>query len=319
MEDLNKVQTFVCVAEERSFTAAARKLNMTPSAVSKQIADLEGKLGLTLLHRSTRGVALTDAGEKLFAKGGQALEELHAALNAARELQSVPQGVLRLHVVTGFAQWVLAPMLSRFMARYPGLSVEITTNTPALSLVQARADLVISGKTLPDPGLAYRDFGPVPYVVCATPDYFRRHGRPQTPAELARHNCLIHTVFAPKSWPFTVDGRQIAVRVHGPLASSSSEVLLQAALQGIGIARLADYTVAHDLAAKRLEAIFSGMTRTIHHMRAYFPAGRDLPAKTVAFLDFLTAELAATRAQGSVERGPVRDRAARKSTARATR
>lgn len=292
MEDLNKIQTFVCVAEERSFTVAARKLHMTPSAVSKQIADLEAKLGLTLLNRSTRGVALTDAGAKLFDQSAQALADLTAAVTAARELQGAPQGMLRLHVVTGYAQWVLAPLLPRFMARFPTLQLEVTASTPADSLVKARADLVISGKTLPDPGVAYRDLGPVPYVVCAAPAYFRRHGKPARPQDLASHNCLIHTVFAPKSWPFTVDARKCSVRVHGSLSSSSSEVLLQVALQGVGIARLADYTVSADLAAGRLEPIFAGMTRTIHHMRAYFPAGRDLPAKTTAFLDFIEAELA---------------------------
>jgi DNA-binding transcriptional LysR family regulator len=251
-------------------------------------------------------VALTDAGEKLFEQSAQALDDLHAAVTAARELQGAPQGVLRLHVVTGYAQWVLAPLLSRFMERYPTLQVDITTNTPALSLVKARADLVISGKTLPDPGVAYRDLGPVPYVVCASPDYFRAHGKPGRPEELANHNCLIHTVFAPKAWPFTVDGRDIVVRVRGTVSSSSSEVLLQAALKGIGIVRLADYTVAAELEAGRLETIFDGMTRTIHHMRAYFPAGRDLPAKTKAFLVFLEAEL--VRPQGGNPRsgGPPR-------------
>jgi DNA-binding transcriptional LysR family regulator len=262
MEDLNKIQTFVCVAEERSFTVAARKLHMTPSAVSKQITDLEAKLGLTLLNRSTRGVALTDAGTKLFEQSAQALENLTAAISAARDLQGAPQGVLRLHVVTGHAQWVLAPLLPRFMARFPTLHLEVTTSTPADSLVKARADLVISGKTLPDPGVAYRDLGPVPYVVCAAPDYFRHHGKPAKPEDLVHHNCLIHTIFAPKSWPFTVDRRNISVRVKGTLSSSSSEVLLQVARQGVGIARLADYTVAADVAAGRLEAIFAGMTRT---------------------------------------------------------
>lgn len=292
MEDLNKIQTFICVAEERSFSLAARRLHMTPSAVSKQITDLEAKLGMILLNRSTRGVSLTEAGGKLFEYGAQALEDLHAAVGAARDLQSAPQGVLRLHVVSGYAQWVLAPLLPRFLARYPTLQLEVTTSTPALSLVKAQADLVISGKTLPDPGVAYRDLGPVPYVVCASPDYFRRHGKPTRPEDLTQHNCLIHTVFAPKAWPFTVGPSNISVRVCGSLSSSSSEVLLQVARQGGGIVRLADYTVAADLKAGRLEAIFEGMTRTIHHMRAYFPAGRDLPAKTTAFLDFIEAELA---------------------------
>jgi DNA-binding transcriptional LysR family regulator len=313
MEDLNKIQTFVCVAEERSFSLAARRLHMTPSAVSKQITDLEAKLGLTLLTRSTRGVSLTEAGAKLFEQGAQALEDLHAAVGAARDLQGAPQGVLRLHVVTGYAQWVLARLLPRFLARYPTLQLEVTTSTPAASLVKARADLVISGKTLPDPGVAYRDLGPVPYVVCAAPDYFRRHGKPMRPEELAKHNCLIHTVFAPKAWPFSVGSRNISVRVRGNLSSSSSEVLLQVALQGGGIARLADYTVADELAAGRLEPIFDGMTRTIHHMRAYFPAGRDLPAKTTAFLEFLETELAPRKSPKAGEGAPSKLRVVRSS------
>ncbi|MGE0651491.1 MAG: LysR family transcriptional regulator [Alphaproteobacteria bacterium] len=293
MENLDRLQTFVYVADERSFTQAAHRLHVTPSAVSKQIAELEGRLGITLFNRSTRGVSLTEAGETLFAHCAETFDKLDQALASAQGLQAEPQGTLKLHVTFGFAQWVLAPLLPKFMQRFPDLQVEVTTSTPAMSLVRAGADVVVSGKTMPDPGVGYRDLGPVPYVIGATPEYFRTHGRPKTPQELAAHNSLRHTIYAPKAWPFTGPGRKFAVRVTGNFVSSSSEVLRQVALQSAGIVRLPIYTVREDIESERLETIFDGLTRTIQHTRIYFPLGRDLPAKTKAFIEFLEAELLA--------------------------
>ncbi len=293
MEDLNKLQTFVCVADERSFTRAAQRLHVTPSAVSKQIADIEKQLGVALFNRSTRGVSLTEPGEALFSRCSYVLDALEQALSAARGLQATPRGTLKLHVTFGFAQWVLAPLLPKFMALYPELQVEMTTSTPALSLVKSGADVVISGKSMPDAGLAYRELAPVPYIICATAGYFERHGRPRHPRDLATHNCLRHTIFTPRAWPFSDPTGDISIRINGTFASSSSEVLRQVALQGTGIARLPVYTVREDLAAGRLIAIFEGITRTIQHTRVYFPQGRDLPAKTTAFVQFLESEMAA--------------------------
>lgn len=302
MEDLNKLQTFIRVAAERSFTRAAQSLHVTPSAVSKQVAELEAQLGVALFNRSTRGVSLTEAGNNLFSRCSPSLDALDQAMSAARGLQLAPQGTLKLHVTFGFAQWVLAPLLPKFMARFPDLEVEVTTSTPAMSLVQSGADLVVSGKTMPDPGVAHRELGPVPYVICATPDYFHRHGKPAIPEDLAGHNCLRHMTFAPRAWPFAGDGRNLTVRVRGNFSSSSSEVLRQVALQSSGIARLPIYTVREDIECGRLETIFDDMTRTIQHTRIYFPLGRDLPAKTRAFIEFLESELApaSTRRRRSV-------------------
>lgn len=292
MEDLNKLQTFVLVAEGRSFTGAAQRLHVTTSAVSKQIADLELHLGVRLFNRSTRGVSLTEAGDTLFAQCSHVLAALEDALARAQGQQSEPQGTLKVHATIGFGQWVLGPLLAKFMHRYPRLQIEVTTSTPARSLVEAGADVVVSGKSIPDSGLAFTDLGPVPYVICATPDYFKRHGKPARPHDLVRHNCLRHTIFAPGGWPFMGAKGNAIVRVSGNFYSSSSEILRQVALQGGGIVRLPGYTVHDDIAAGRLEAIFEDVTRTIQHTRIYYPQGARLPAKTLAFIEFLAEELA---------------------------
>jgi DNA-binding transcriptional LysR family regulator len=292
MEDLNKLNTFVRVAEHRSFTRAARDLHMTPSAVSKHIHELETKLGLSLLNRSTRGVALTEVGQQFFRQCVDILGHLDEAVTNAQNLQGQPQGTLRIHVVAGYAQWVLAPLLPTFMRQYPGLDVEVNTETPALSLVEAGVDLVISGKTEPDPGLVHRDIGLVEYVVCASPGYFKAHGVPKHPRELADHNCLVHTLFAPKEWPFKGSPRDVVIRVKGTFRSNSSEVLAQAAIAGVGITRLPRYTVAADLKAGRLQSVFDGQTRSRQTMRVYYPDTKYLPAKTVAFIAFLESAIA---------------------------
>lgn len=291
MEDLNKLNTFVRVAEHRSFTRAARDLHMTPSAVSKHIHDLETKLGISLLNRSTRGVSLTEAGDQFFRHCVEILGHLDEAVTNAQNLQMKPQGTLRIHVVAGYAQWMLAPLLPDFMRRYPELNVEVNTETPALSLVEAGVDVVVSGKTSPDPGLVHRELGLVEYVICASPAYFKKHGIPRHPKDLTEHNCLVHTLFAPKEWPFKASPRDTVVRVKGTFRSNSSEVLAQAAIGGIGIVRLPLYTVAAELASGRLVSVLDGMTRSRQHMRVYYPDTKHLPAKTSAFIDFLETAL----------------------------
>jgi DNA-binding transcriptional LysR family regulator len=291
MEDLNKLNTFVRVAEHRSFTRAARDLHMTPSAISKHIHDLEAKLGISLLNRSTRGVALTEVGDLFLAHCVEILGHIDEAVVDVQNLQRKPQGTLRIHVVSGYAQWILAPLLPVFMARYPELQLEVSTETPALSLVEAGVDVVVSGKSAPDPGLVHRELDLIEYVICASPAYFQAHGTPKQPKDLASHNCLVHTLFAPKEWPFKGSPRDTSVRVKGTFRSNSSEVLAQAAIGGIGIIRLPRYTVAAELASGRLQAIFDGMTRSPQHMRIYYPATRYLPAKTSAFIDFLESTL----------------------------
>jgi len=295
MRELNKLNTFVRVAEHLSFTKAARDLRMTPSAVSKHVHELETKLGFALLNRSTHGVVLTEVGESFARRCANILGNLDSAVIDARNLQKTPHGTLRIHAAPGYAHWVLAPLLPTFLRRYPDLRVEVGTDTPAAGYVEAGFDIAVSAKPIADPGLVRRDIGAIPYVVCASPDYFRAHGTPKHPRDLQRHNCLVGTYFAPKEWPFKASSRTMVVRVKGSFCSDNSAVLTEVALAGVGIVRLPRYTVTEQLARGRLQAIFEGQTVSRQTMHLYHSAAKHLPAKTTLFVDFLRSAMADAR------------------------
>ena len=287
MQDLNKLQTFVRVAALGSFTLAARELRVSPSAVSKQVQQLEKALSISLLNRSTRGVCLTEAGSEFHQRCLAALGTIEDAVNQAQSLHSGAKGTLRLHIVSGFAQRELAPAVVTFMRENPGIGMELVTHTPALSLVESGADIVISGKTLPDPGTAWRELGLVEYVVCASPQYLKEHGVPARPEQLREHNCLSHTLFNPREWPFRTGGREKLVRIQGTFKSNNSEVLAQLALGGIGIVRVPLYVVREEIGSGRLKVLFEGAAPSRQLMRVYYPSHENLPEKAKIFLQFL--------------------------------
>ncbi len=289
MQDLNKLQTFVQVAARGSFTLAARELRVSPSAVSKQVQQLEKALSVSLLNRSTRGVALTEAGLAFYQRCQDALAALDDAVNQAQTLHAGSSGTLRVHVVSGFAQRELSPLMVKFMKEHPQIGLEMSTSTPAQSLVEAGADVVVSGKTMPDPGAVWRELGVIDYVACASPDYLARHGAPAKPEDLCDHNCLLHTFFAPREWPFRSGAREKLVRVTGSFKSNNSEVLAQLALGGVGIARLPLYVVREEIRSGRLVSLFDGMVPSRQIMRVYYPSHDNLPEKTKIFLRFLEA------------------------------
>lgn len=294
MQDLNKLDTFVRVAARGSFTLAARELRVSPSAVSKQVQQLEKALSVSLLNRSTRGVALTEAGAAFYQRCQEALAALDDAVNQAQTLHA-GAGTLRVHVVSGFAQRELSVLMVRFMKDNPQIGVEMSTSTPAKSLVEAGADVVVSGKTLPDPGAVWRELGVVDYVTCASPDYLARHGTPAKPEDLKDHNCLLHTFFTPREWPFRSGAREKLVRVNGSFKSNNSEVIVQLALGGLGVARLPSYVVREDIKAGRLVSLFDGQATSRQIMRVYYPSHDNLPEKTKIFLRFLEASYKPSR------------------------
>jgi DNA-binding transcriptional LysR family regulator len=289
MQDLNKLQTFVQVAARGSFTMAARELRVSPSAVSKQVQQLEKALSVSLLNRSTRGVSLTEAGRAFYQRCQEALTALDDAVNHAQTLHAGSAGTLRVHVVSGFAQRELSPLMVKFMREHPQISVEMSTSTPAKSLVEAGADVVVSGKTLPDPGAVWHELGVIEYVTCAAPDYLAHRGTPKRPEDLRDHNCLLHTVFTPREWPFRSGSRIKLVRVAGTFKSDNSEVLAELALGGVGVVRVPLYVVREEIKAGRLISLLEGLATSRQIMRVYYPSHANLPEKTKIFLHFLEA------------------------------
>jgi len=286
MYDLNKLRAFVRVAERLSFTKAGRDLRTTASAVSKQVHELETQMGVSLFNRSTRQVSLTEAGESLYESCSRILLELESALTASQDLHTEAQGLLRLQVVGGFAQHILARLLPMFLNAYPRLEIELVTGRPAIAR-EFSVDIIISHKPMQDMGMAYHALGDIPWAACATPSYFAAHGLPQDPRELTRHNCLTHTIYNPREWPFLIDAQEAKVRVNGRFRSDNSEVLLELALAGFGIVRLPGYTVSQAIAQGKLQEIFADLSQAPQRMHAYYPAARYLPSKTKAFIEFL--------------------------------
>jgi DNA-binding transcriptional LysR family regulator len=292
LRDLNKLNAFVRVAERGSFTKAAADLRTTPSVVSKHMKDLENALGFSLFNRSTHGLMLTDAGEGLFQHSQEMLAKLDGYVVETRNLQKGPYGTLRIQATNDYAESVLAPLLPKFVQERPGLRVHLFVANDGGDFADEGFDVIITGRKPALPGLIDRDLGAVRHVVCASPTYFQRHGRPKRPQDLREHSCLANILAPSKGWPFQSAGRQFFVEVKGALSSSSSGALIQMALQGHGIVRVPRHAVKPHLADKTLQAIFEGATLSPERMRAYFSKAKHLPAKTTDFIHFLQGSVA---------------------------
>ena len=286
LRDLNKLNTFVRVAERKSFTQAARDLRTTPSVVSKHMSELEDALGFSLLNRSPHGVALTEAGTHLLESCLQLLANLDEFVVETRNVQTGPFGSLRLHATTGYARWIIAPLMPAFLHRYPHIRVDLVTESLPRDSIDNGSDVIVASAKPAMPGLVEKDIGPIPHVVCASAGYFRQHGKPSEPHDLREHNCLVDS-FSPRKWTFKKGSREIVVEVKGSLSSNSSAILTQAALDDVGIIKVPRYTVRAELASGKLQSIFEDITHSGERMRAYYSKTKYLPAKTLAFIDLL--------------------------------
>ncbi len=285
-----EIEVFVQVVEAGSFSAAARALRMTPSAVSKLIARLEARLGARLISRSTRKLQITPEGAGFFENGVRILAEMAAAEREAAA-GAAPRGRLRVNTYVPFGQHRLVPLLPEFLARYPEVAVDVVLTDNVIDLMEERADIAIRAGPLGDSRLVARKLGQSRMVVVAAPSYLERHGTPRTPAELKGHNvmgfCFVRHI---DGWPF-VDGAggTNIVRTTGRTLVSDGEAMRLTALSGAGIARLARWHVGPDIAAGRLvpllEDLNPGDEEPTHAV--YVGQGKHLPARVRAFLDFL--------------------------------
>jgi DNA-binding transcriptional LysR family regulator len=289
LRDLNKLNTFVRVAQRRSFTQAAADLRTRPSVVSKRMKELEDALGFRLINRSTHGLALTEAGEGLFARCLRMLENLDGYVVERRNLDSGPYGTLRVQATSDYAEHVLAPLAIGFVKQRPQVRVQLSVVADNATSADDGVDVIVSRRKPAVPGVVGHDLGAIRHVICASPAYLRRAGRPKTPQDLRAHDCLIDPLFP--SWPFRTASRPLLVDVKGPLASNSTAVQIAMALDGCGIARVPQYAVGAEIPAKRLEVLFRNSTLSPEHMFAYVAKAKRLPAKTADFIAHLTAAL----------------------------
>ncbi|MFG0408375.1 LysR family transcriptional regulator [Pseudomonas sp. FYR_11] len=287
-----EMAVFAKVADAGSLSAAARALNLTPSAVSRILARTEHRLGTRLLLRTTRALTLTPEGEAYLRGARRVLADLQEVEDAIAD-QGVPRGRLRISAAQGHARLTVVPLLAAFSARYPQVLVDLTISDEVADIHAGQADVALRFGHLPDSSLSARPIGETGQVVVASPEYLARCGTPLVPEDLAGHNCL-HFNFrrAVADWPFRRDGEVFALKVRGNIECSSGEALAQLARLGAGVARIGTFTVADDLASGRLlpllEAYNPDDREPIH---AVFVGGPSMPARVRVFVDFLVEQL----------------------------
>ena len=288
--------SFVRVVECGSFSAAARQLNTSGSALSRQVAQLEAALGLRLLERTTRRLRLSEAGGEVFEHCREMLAAAQAAVSVGERLMSHPRGQVRLSVPKAFGKYLVAPLLADFLARYPEVDVSLNLSDRSPDLIADGFDLIVRITEQPPQQMAGRPLCQVRQLLCATPQYLARHGTPQHPQELVRHQCLyLDEVADDHRWHFSDGREQCMVAVTGRFASNHSEVRLNGALNHLGIACLPHFTAAQALADGRLVRVLADWRYTGSYQGTawvlYHP-NRHLPPKLRVLIDHLAAGLA---------------------------
>jgi DNA-binding transcriptional LysR family regulator len=291
LRDLNKLNTFVRVVQCQSFTKAAAELRTRPSVVSKRMKELEASLGFSVLNRSTHGLALTEAGHGLFQQCLEILAKLDHYVTERRNLETGPFGTLRVQATSDYSRFILAPLTTKFVEQHPGVRVHLSVLPENLISAENGFDIIVSSHKPSLPGVVAHDLGAIRHVICGSPQYFRKFGRPKTPQDLREHNCLADLYSGPKSWPFRNSPRPLLVEVKGSLSSNSSAVLIRMALNGSGIIRVPLHAVQKEIADKKLDVIFKNVALSPERMSAYCARAKRLPAKTADFISFLKTSL----------------------------
>lgn len=289
MSHLIEMEAFLAVVEEGSFTAAARRLGVTKSYASKLVVRLEDRLGVRLLHRTTRLLTLTEPGRAYFERCSEAMRALKEAEMEAAELQTSPQGRLRVSLPAAFAISYLAAPLAEFKARYPGLTIEAVLADRKVDILAEGFDLAVRIGELADSTMIARRLASVDRSVCASPSYLQRRGTPSQPEDLAGHECLLYAYHSvPTLWRLQGPGRDAVVEVSGSLVSNHAEMLVEAACHGLGLVFCPIFFTAPCLRAGRLQRVLPGWRFPLA-VSAVFPNARHVPAKVRIFVDFLVA------------------------------
>lgn len=285
---------FVRTVELGGFTAAARDLELTPSALSKLVSRLEERLGVRLLHRTTRRIALTPDGEAFFARSQRILADIAEAEEEVGRSRQGPSGLLRMGVGTAFGMHQLLPVLPRFLEQYPGIRLELSVTDRRVDILEEGADLLVRIGALVESSLVARRICEFERVVCAAPSYLARHGTPQSPAELLQHNCLyISTMPELRRWPFETEHGPLELEVNGTVGSDSAEALVQFAREGLGIIRLSELIVGGDIANGSLVPLLVDYRRPENiPVYAVYPSARQRSPKVGAMVDFLVSTFA---------------------------
>ncbi|MCK1297856.1 MULTISPECIES: LysR family transcriptional regulator [unclassified Bradyrhizobium] len=290
MDRLEAMHVFVAVADLRGFAPAARKLRLSPSAVTRLIAALEEHLGARLLQRTTRQVTLTDVGTRYLERARRILADVEEADGSAREERSRPSGRLVVAAPVGFGRLHVGPVMIAYLKRYPEVACELRLSDNLVNLVEDAVDVAVRIGHLTDSSLVARQVGEMRRIVVATPGYLKRHGEPKTPEALLAHQTI---AFGPSAnWRFVQDGRDIEVAPNPRFASNSADAALQYTEAGGGVTRVLAYQADEGLRRGRLKIVLANYEQPALPIHIVYPTSRLLSAKVRAFVDLVveTAE-----------------------------
>jgi DNA-binding transcriptional LysR family regulator len=288
--DLNDILVFARVVQAGSFIAASADLGMPKSTVSRKVSELEARLNARLLQRTTRKLSLTDVGRTYYDYCARIVGEVEDAERAVSSVQDAPRGALR--VTAGPNSTFLAPIISDYLKRYPEVRLELLCTARAVDLVEERFDLGIRAGTLSDSSLVARSLGRVEWFLVATPAYLKKHGRPRSPDDLIKHDCLFFGTGLDGVGPrLEKDGNSVQVAVSSRMTASEMDVLHAVATAGLGIALLPAYQCVEELRARRLERVLRDWSAPSVPVHAVYPSTRHLSPKVKTFVEHLQARM----------------------------
>lgn len=291
----NELAFIVLLARHGSLSAAARALDLTPPAATKRLAQLEARLGVRLVNRTTRSLSLTSEGETYVAHATRILAAIGEMEEAVTSSKAAPRGLLRINATLGFGRTVIAPIVSSFARLHPQVEVQMEVTDRPVDLVERGVDLAIRFGALPDKRLVARRVMSNRRMLCASPGYLAQHGEPVQLADLARHRCILHRQNddAYGIWRFSKDRQEESVKVQGALASNDGDIVLGWALDGHGILVRSEWDLARYVASGRLKVVLPDWQVPAADLFVYYPNRRNQPARTRAFIDFLVEQLQA--------------------------
>lgn len=290
---LDGVDVFVLVAERRNFTAAARVLGISPSAVSQQIQALEARVGVPLLVRTTRNVGLTEAGETFYRRAAPVVSEISAAYDETRNLRE-PSGILRLSIPALIIDRLIEPIMADFCAAYPKIDLDIVSSDRPVNLITEGFDAGVTiGELLDKDTVGFRLSNPVRFALVGTPSYFERYGRPQSIYDLRQHSCIRRSSQNEdgSQWHLLENGRQVSVNVSGRIASTNIALCLSAARKGLGLLIVPEQLVTDDLASGCLESVLTEHLPTSDGLFLHYPNRANIMPKLRVFIDHVAKHI----------------------------